>query len=265
MILVDTQIREKIKSCQLIENPIDSNIKSIHYDLRAEKFIEHDSGENHEHSEFELLPQQSIIVATKEIINLSDMMLGRVVGKNSRIREGLLIESPVYQPGHHTRIYFRLTNLSSSSIQLKTDHSYASIMFEQLDSTPNKTYDGTYQREFDYSYLGDYSSEYSKEISAVEKKLDNFKNIEKSIYANVITILTVFIAIFSIINVNIDFAQVGNSKWSNILLFNLCTVGSISLLADFILHHLSPDTFKQRFWFIPIACFLCAFICIFVL
>ena len=256
MILVGNQISEKIRSCSLIQNSTPSNVQSMLYDLTAEKFIERVDSVNQEHSHFMLLPHQSIVVATKEIINLPNNMIGHVVGKNSRIREGLLVESPVYQPGHQqTRVYFRITNLSNSGIRLNSGSSYASIIFEELSVTPDHSYTGSFQGEIDYSHLGDYNTQYSREISAVEKKLDEFKNLEKSIYGNVITLLTVFIAIFSIVNVNVELANGNSQNWANLLLFNLCTVGSISLLADFVLYHLSPKTFKTWFWYIPVLCF----------
>jgi len=263
MILVDAQIREKINSCGLIENYTSANIQNILYDLVAEKFIEHREDGNNESTIYDLLPLQSVIVATKEIITLPPKILGRVVGKNSRIREGLMIESPVYQPGHRTRIYFRITNISNSSIRLQAERSYGSIMFETLDRAPEHPYDGTYQDEIDYSHLGDYSSEYEREIQAVEKKIDEFKNFEKSVYANVITILTIFIAIFSIINVNITLASEANVSWAYFIVFNLCTVGSISLLSDFIMYHLSPQTYKKFLWLIPVLCFVGAAFCAF--
>lgn len=262
MILVDNQIREKIRSCKLIENYNLSNVKNVLYDLTADKFIERGDDGNQEHSVFDLAPQQSTVIATKELINLPNNMIARIVGKNSRIRQGLLIDAPLYQPGHYTRVYFRITNISNSTIQLISGHSYASIVFEELEHKPDTTYDGTFQGEINYNDLGDYSSEYSNEVKTIEKKFDKFKNFEKSVYANVITILTIFIAIFSIINVNVELASSNAQNWIGLLLFNLCTVGSISLLANIVLCHLSSDSFKSRYWIIPILCFLGALVCI---
>lgn len=265
MILVDTQIRAEIQSNNLIEHAGLERIQSMLYDLKTESFISITDAETHEQrSHVTLLPSESIMVATREIIHLPNNMIARVVGRNSRIREGLLVDSPVYQPGHHTRIYFRLTNVSNSSIDLYSDKSYASIIFEKLPDTPQNPYAGTFKDEYDYSNLGDYTSEYKRELSTVEKKVDEIKHFESKIYGNVITILTIFIAIFSIISVNVDLAGSNNNQLFNLIVFNLCTIGSISLLADLVMYFLSNKMFKPWLWLIPIVCFVGAFITFFI-
>lgn len=265
MILVDTQIHEKIQTCNLIENADANQIKSILYDLRSDSFISSTDSENHGPcTHVTLLPSESIMVATQEIIKLPNNMIGHVVGRNSRIRQGLFVESPVYQPGHHTRIYFRLTNLSNSSIELSSDKSYASIIFEELSNAPQHPYSGTFSNEYDYSNLGDYTSEYKRELNTVEKKVDEIKHFESKIYGNVITILTIFIAIFSIISVNVDLAGSNSNQLFNLIIFNLCTIGSISLLADLVMYFLANKAFKHWLWVIPIICFVGAFITLFI-
>lgn len=264
MILVDRQIEDRVHSCTLIEHFESKNLQSMLYDLTVEKFIETSNGENKEFTSHTLLPMESVIVATREIIHMPKDLIAHIVGKNSRIRQGLMIESPVYQPCHATRVYFRITNLSNVSIILYSGKSYASIMFELLDGTPDNVYGGTFQDELNYDYLGNYAAEYSKELKAVEEKIDEFKEMEKSVYSNVITILTVFIAIFSIINVNVSLASGANLDWTHFVLFNLCTIGSISLLANYIIRHLSPKTFANRFWVIPLLCFAIAFLILFM-
>ena len=261
MILVDTQIRAKIQSNNLIENANLEQIQSILYDLKTDSFMCVTDAETHEQlSHVTLLPSESILVAAREIIHLPNNMIARVVGRNSRIRQGLLVDSPIYQPGHHTRIYFRLTNVSNSSITLTDNKSYASIIFEELSSTPETTYSGTFKDEYDYSNLGYYTSEYKRELNTVEKQVDEIKHFETKIYGNVITILTIFIAIFSIISVNVDLAGSNGEQLANLIIFNFCTIGSISLLADLVMYFISNKPFKHQLWLIPIVCFIGAFV-----
>ena len=53
---------------------------------------------------------------------------------------------------------------------------------------------------------------------------------ERRIYTNVLFLLAIFVAIFSIINVNVSL--VGNSSvgLQTLLVFNLCTLGAIGFL-----------------------------------
>lgn len=58
------------------------------------------------------------MIKCNEKIKIPNNMVGKVVDKNSRIRQGLLTTSPVYQPGHETYIYFRIQNVSENIITL---------------------------------------------------------------------------------------------------------------------------------------------------
>lgn len=254
MILTDQKIEERIRNDQLIENYTSSNIQNICYDLTAEHFYVLIDGEVKEFSTFELLPGQSLHVSTTENIHLPKCLIARIIGKNSRIREGLLVDAPVYQPGHHTKVFFRLTNISSSSITLSQGKSYCAIMFEELSEEPRNPYNGTFQGEFNYSHLASYETQYSRELNHIEKEIDKFKQLEHTVYGNVLTIMTIFIAIFSIINVNVSLADGVNTV--SFLTFNLVTLGSVSFLGNLILCYFNKKYFNHKLWFIPILCFI---------
>ena len=40
-------------------------------------------------------------------------VLGRVAEKNSRMRQGLQVDGPHYQPGHITYVFMRVRNISN--------------------------------------------------------------------------------------------------------------------------------------------------------
>ena len=227
------------------------SVTNIGYDLRASGFAKGSKME----SSYELLPGESVFVASKEVIHFDNNTVGRVYLKNSRIRMGLTLDAPIYQPGHTTAIYFRLTNVSNNAILLNADEKYALLTFEQLDSAPEHPYSGTFQKEFKFSGLADYSSAYADQIKSLDGKIETIKDMEKNIYGNVITILTIFIAVFSIININIELARDAASMVS-FCAYNLATLGAISFLT-ILMHELFSKTTdcKRKLWWIPIICF----------
>ena len=190
------------------------------------------------------------------VIGFSNDMIGRVVLKNSRIRMGLTMDSPVYQPGHITPIYCRLTNLSNDKIELKQGDKYVTLIFEQLDEEPDTPYSGAFQNEFSFKGLADYKSEYIDQIQSIEGQIHDIKSLEKSVYGNVITILTIFIAIFSILNVNIGLIQKSVSGWT-FLSYNLIILGAVGFLAALLKEFLPAQSERKHgFWAIPILCFV---------
>ena len=71
-------------------------------------------------------------------------------------------------------------------------------------------------------------------IEKVEKKFEKIENLEAKIYGNVITIMTIFIGIFSLINLNINYLNGENFNIINLTSFNLIIIGSLGLFAAII-------------------------------
>lgn len=260
MILVDKDIRTFLENGSITDREGQTaivggspdNITNIGYDLTASGFIV--GGALVE--ETELAPGQSVMVESEETVFFDTSTCGTVHIKNSRLRMGLSLESPVYQPGHETRIYFRLTNLSDSIVVLSRGNKYAVLVFEQLNDAPDKPYSGTFQRESQYRNLAGYTSDYERETKLFEKKKIDLAHLEKSMYGNVITILSIFIAIFSIINVNFSMVQAGSSL-SQYLSFNLSLVGGIGFLAALMEEIIHRDNHpRHRLWILPAVVFL---------
>lgn len=239
-----------------IEHGSEGCVTNIGYDLRAESFFVNGKAE----SSCELAPGESAFVTSQEIIGLDAETIGRIALKNSRIRMGLTMDAPVYQPGHITPIYFRLTNISQDVIKLSRGEKYAMIMFEQLDREPEESYNGAFQKELSFDGLAGYKSQYMEQIRSIKGQIDDFKTMEKSVYGNVITILTIFMAIFTILNVNIELTKQAVSG-IQFLAYNVTTLGALSFLANLmheILHRKEKRT--HWLWIAPAACFLFALI-----
>ena len=186
-------------------------------------------------------------------------MLGRIALKNSRIRQGLSLDAPVYQPGHKTRIYFRLTNVSADTIVLYAGDRYATILFDKLSAEPEHPYHGAFRDEFNYRGLGDYKDVYKRQMREIEKKTDDLKSIENSIYGNVLVILTVFVALFSFLTTNISLAA-NSAGIKQYFIFNGILLGSISFLVALIGMVIKPKRKMWMYWIPAVICFAAAFL-----
>lgn len=263
MILTDHDLSASIAENGLIQNDTFSpdNVTNVGYDLRSKAFYDEDG----EHQKKDLAPGESVMVAAEEILHMPNNMAATVRDKNSRIRQGLLVTAPMYQPGHDTRVFFRLSNFSADEIRLVTGESHAMIIFEQLTGKADKPYAGTFKDEVGaYTGLRGYQQAYEKQIHRLEKKAEDVKEIEKTIYANVLAILAVFVAIFSLISTNVKLLE-DESTLRSFVGYNLITVGGISflltLLRTTILNDLSVKKQKGRFaiWIPTILVFIAAF------
>lgn len=234
MMLVDADIRSLIDagalSCQgVAPEEIRKSIGPVSYDLHALNYVERG---NVPADTVRLLPGESVFVACKETLNLPADMVARVSLRNSRIRQGYTLDAPVYQPGHHTRVFFRLTNVSRSTLRLDSGASFAQLSFEKLDRAPDQPYSGAFQNEIAFDDMGNYAPEYKAEIERVDEKLDELHHMERNIYANTITLMSIFIALFSLININVDLAFSANVERGRLLISNLVTIGSIAFLVS---------------------------------
>lgn len=257
MILTDNRIREYIQNKAILRNYKEDNIVSIGYDLVADSFT---NEQDNKCDVYELEPGDSVFVASKEAIYLPDNIMAEVVLRNSRIRQGLSLTAPVYQPGHNTVVFFRVTNISKSKIRLKRSDEIATILFYELPCPPDEKYNGAFQSEFNYKGMGKYGSEYTAQIVELDNKIEKIQDLEKSLYGNVITIMTIFIGIFSLLNFN--FNALSNA-WAgrDLIAYNLTIMGGISVLVGLV-RTLIPNKkdFKPSYWLIPAVLLISAFI-----
>lgn len=153
MYLVDKQIVDLVNSGK-IKNVLLESIDSVSFDLHINKFMVDDG----EVFSKELDPGETVIVECLEEVELPKDLFGTVIQKNSRLRSGLVVNAPVYRPGHNTKIYISVTNNSAHIIELVSEQAIAAMMLNKLEEEPKKTYSGTFQNEVKYKELGNYKN-----------------------------------------------------------------------------------------------------------
>lgn len=165
ILLTDTELYDLINN-GVLENGDPNRVLPIGYDLRPKAYC----NMNKEYYEkITLGPGDSIFVECKEFVSLPQNMIAEIQLRNSRIRQGLSLDAPVYQPGHKTLIYYRITNISKSVITLSSEDGTAYILFYILDSIPIQAYNGAFQNESgEFFGMSSYSEQYRKEMSDVE-------------------------------------------------------------------------------------------------
>lgn len=254
-VFTDNEIRNLARE-GLLQDYVEENIQSVCYDLRARYYC---TLEDHHRESCILKPGESIFVQCVEGINLPEDTVARVHLRNSRIRQGLTLDAPIYYPGHKTVVFFRITNLSNEAIHLKAYDEIASVTFERLSAAPEEVYRGTFQNEMEFSGLAGYTELFQADMEEIEQKKDDIRYIERNIYSNVIVIMTIFIGIFTLINVNVSLVSSAVISTSVFLIFNLATVGSIAFLAAVLRSFFSQNRQKNAaVWIITILAFAAA-------
>lgn len=166
----------------------------ISHDLTIQSII----SDKEKKDNISISPGETFYIECEQVINLPNNLIGFVHNKNSRIRQGLNLVSPIYQPGHHTRVFFRITNISSDMIYLKKGDKIGQISFEEVKGNTDIKYNGEFQDEMDFKGLGKYDSEYTSK--KIENKIKTLEEIEKKIYLGVASIFTVLISVFGFLN-----------------------------------------------------------------
>ena len=115
----------------------EENLNGISYDLTIGMICGNDDKEN---VHYDLKPGETVFVKTKEKLALPLNILGRIAEKNSRMRQGLKVDGPHYQPGHVTFAFLRVQNISVNTIELSAGMKIAQIIFEELTGTPEVPY-----------------------------------------------------------------------------------------------------------------------------
>ena len=87
--------------------------------------------------------------STSELIHLPSTLAVRVMLRNSRIRQGLSLDAPLYFPGHSTRVFFRVTNIGQGVIALDCSRSIVQLVFERAEGDVERSYDGAFADELD--------------------------------------------------------------------------------------------------------------------
>lgn len=103
--------------------------------------------------------------------------------------------------------------------------------------------------------MDDYESSYSKELKKFSDKSDDLlHSLEKNVYTNMLAIMAIFAAIFSLVNVNL-MAFMLNATGSIVIVASLTTIGSFAFLAAAIGQALKPkdENAKAMPWVVAVA------------
>ena len=244
---------------ELLDPFMAERVTNIGYDVSCESFIKEPGTEE---PKITLGPNESAFVKTSEIMKLPDDMIAYVQLRNSRIRQGLTLDAPIYQPGHNTKVFFRITNVSKGDISLSSSDELATVIFIQLDKAVKTPYSGTFSNEMNYEGMGDYSSNYSEQISKVDKKINNLEKLERNIYANVLAIMAVFVGVFSLININVSLVT-QNIAIKTLLVTDFTMVGAIGFLIAMV--SFITSSHKKIIWLPSVIAFAVALILAIVL
>ncbi len=172
MILSDKSIKEKLKKGEISIEPFTlSNLQPASYDLHLDKNILEfkdceiidlkkpvenlmkkqilKKGEG-----YIIKPKQFILANIKEIVGVDKQHVGRLEGKSSLARLGLIIHTTAgyLDPGNKLRLTLEIVNLNNIPIKIYEGMKIAQIAFEEL-SQPCEVPYGT--KKLNSKYFGD--------------------------------------------------------------------------------------------------------------
>ncbi|WP_067863582.1 dCTP deaminase domain-containing protein [Neptuniibacter marinus] len=148
--LSDSRIRELCKNGVLIkDNYSPENIKQCCYELRASNIyydlsdpansIKHTLSDN----DYILIkPRQSVVIISKESLNIKSDLLARILSKGKLFSIGLLPVNTYADPGFYGNLGIVFHNSSNRYIKIKPNEAIAKVEFYQLDKEVEYPYHG---------------------------------------------------------------------------------------------------------------------------
>lgn len=242
-ILPDKYIYSYCIKKKLIDEFNVNNIESASYDLTVDNFFTWElnySGDDTNITTYHsvsLKPNQLVFVKSKEIINMPENMIGRVVMRNRFIRAGLVATAPLFQPGDKgSNVFVCIRNMSNYDIELKHGDSIIQIYFEVLSATPDIPYDrdcdSFFKQSTSFNIPTDLVQKNIKESENIEKKINNF---EARIYTMVATFVGAFVSILALIIVNFSNDAFKGMTISEIIKINISLSICIALILSLIM------------------------------
>lgn len=250
-----TEIQELVSS-SILRDADETRIGQVSYDLRNYRFYR--DGETLE--EVALEPGGSTFVGAAECVHLPNDLVARVGLKNSRIRQGLTLDAPVYFPGHASRVFFRVTNISANEITLEVGHDIAQVFFERLEVPVAEGYAGVFANEFDFNGVGSYKDVYGSETKKLRQETEKLENVEQRVYANVAGIMGVFIALFTLVSVDMSWLSGTQQGIRQLVVLNLSIVGGMSAMIGLISSVLGSRGPRALPWIVSAAAFALSFL-----
>lgn len=246
MILVDKDIKNRQSEIFCDGCYDESCVNAVSYDLHILGIVAQDKLAD----SYVLHPNEVIFVKMEEKIHMPKDLMGRIGEKNSRIRQGLWVSGPHYFPGHETYIYLRVQNITSDTIKVKKGDKIAQIFFEQLSDVPEHTYDqqqnASFNDEDQYRGMAEYKDEYEKRMEKIKDANNDLDEKINHIYANILTLMGIFVSVFSLITVN--FSNLGksfaNTKYVAVMNLSLGIV--ICLFLGLIMFFINHKTCSKK-------------------
>ena len=207
MILVDKNIKELVENGKLVIDGFNpENLNGVSYDLTIDYILDSTKEKN---DTYDIEPGETVFIKTKEKFRFPDNIVGEVVEKNSRMRQGLKVDAPRYQPGHETYAFLRVQNITNNIITIASGMTIAQMYFEELKDIPDTTYDmqigASYNREVEYAGFGNYKDEYERQIKKkTEDAKQEIEGVTNKLYANVLSLMGILVAVISLVIVNVN-------------------------------------------------------------
>ena len=184
MILTDNDLHNRISKGELIVNNEGdyepSRLNCISYDINIGAIVsdEKNADETYKNvAKYYLQPGETIFVKSDVKLKLPNDCIGIIYERNSVMRQGLVVDGPIYQPGHETYAFLRVRNIYAREKVLSVGDPIAQIRFEQLHEIPMNTYeseDAPYQSENDFRGVqGDLKHSWESETLRYEKRSRN--------------------------------------------------------------------------------------------
>lgn len=249
----------------IIKEGLKENAGVVSYDLRIKCFYA-DGGNT---DEYQLFPGNSVFVGSVECINLPENLVVTVLLRNRWIRKGLLLDAPMYFPGHSTRVFYRVTNLSGDIINLSQRDGLAQIIFQEVAGS-GRVYSGNYEDEFDFRGVGTFrlyedglakNEKIEKNISSTKEQiLKSEKKVEESehrIYINVLALMSIIIAVLSISGIAFKADDIGQLI-VQVMLLSGSSALLFGLITTLVKQNPKFEKYHWAIWLIAAICMLIA-------
>jgi len=180
MILSDKSIKEKLKTGEISISPFSQDsLQPASYDLHLDSNIMYFNTDGNNiidvkkpvddlmvktqisDSGFVIEPHQLVLANVIEITGVDSKHVGRLEGKSSLARIGLIIHATAgfLDPGNKLRLTLEMVNLSPLPIRIYAGMKIAQIAFEELDTPCEKPYGS---KSLNSKYVGDLTVQASK-------------------------------------------------------------------------------------------------------
>lgn len=180
MILSDKSIKEKLKAGEISISPFSQDsLQPASYDLHLDENIMYFNTDGNnvidvrkpiddlmiktqiDDSGFVIEPHQLVLANVVEITGVDSKHVGRLEGKSSLARIGLIIHATAgfLDPGNKLRLTLEMVNLSPLPIRIYAGMKIAQIAFEELDTPCERPYGS---KSLNSKYVGDLTVQASK-------------------------------------------------------------------------------------------------------